>query len=65
MIGETVSHYKILERIGVVYKARDTRLKRTVALRFNWQEVTATPTSRGDQPSVGKTLTHLNLTLET
>jgi serine/threonine-protein kinase len=51
MIGSTISHYRVVERLGrgamgLVYKAQDLRLERPVAIKFISREVALNPEQR-------------------
>jgi serine/threonine-protein kinase len=68
-IGETISHYRILEEIGqggmgVVYRAEDTQLRRMVALKFLPPELSREPEARDrfiQEAQTASSLQHNNI----
>jgi len=69
MIGETISHYKILEELGrggmgIVYKAHDTKLDRDVALKFLPSHLSASEQDKArfiQEAKAAATLDHPNI----
>jgi serine/threonine protein kinase len=69
MIGTTISHYKILEKLGeggmgIVYKAQDIKLDRIVALKFLPSHLTASDEEKArflQEAKAASALNHQNV----
>ncbi len=70
MVGKTISHYKILDKLGeggmgIVYKAEDTKLERVVAIKFLPQHLTTDSTEKErfvHEAKAASALSHTNVT---